>query len=357
MLVSLTYRLLVTVLSWLALLARSSAFKDAEILALRHEVAILRRENPKPTMTWPERALLAALARLLPNALRGHRIVTPGTLLRWHKRLVAAKWRQPKPPGRPPISDELIALILRLARENRRWGVVRIQGELRRLGHRVAASTIRRILRSNRVPPPAHRDDAWHTFLRTHATTLLATDLFHVDCAVTLTRLYVAFVIELDTRRVHLLGITEHPTAAWATQLARELAWTLEDSGHRFTHLVRDRDAKFTDAFDAVFSAIGIEIVKTAPQTPRMNAYAERFVRTVRDECTDRMLITSPRHLRRILEEFIEHYNTGRSHQGSGLALRAPNDDPKVIALPTPAERIQRRTVLAGLTNEYQQTA
>jgi len=180
-------------------------------------VTILRRENPKPTMTWPERAILAALARHLPKALRGHRIVTPGTLLRWHKRLVTTKWRQPKPPGRPPISDELIALILRLARENRRWGVVRIQGELRRLGHRVAASTIRKILRSNRVPPPAHRDDAWRTFLRTHATTLPATDFFHVDCASTLTRLYVAFVIELHTRRVHLLGITEHPTAAWAT--------------------------------------------------------------------------------------------------------------------------------------------
>ena len=168
-LVSLTYRLLVTVLSWLALLARSSASKNVEILALRHEVAILRRANPKPKMTWPERGVLAALARLLPRALRGHRIVTPGTLLRWHKRMVAAKWRQPKPPGRPPIPDELAALILRLARENRRWGVVRIQGELRRLGHRVAAFTIRKMLRSNRIPPPAHRDDAWRTFLRAHA--------------------------------------------------------------------------------------------------------------------------------------------------------------------------------------------
>jgi transposase InsO family protein len=356
-LVSLTYRLLVTVLSWLVLFARSSASKDAEILALRHEVAILRRGNSKPKVTWPERAVLAALARCLPKTLRGHRIVTPGTLLRWHKRMVAGRWRQPRPPGRPPIPDELVALILRLARENRRWGVVRIQGELRRLGHRIAASTIRKILRSHRIPPPASRDDSWRTFLRSHAKTLLATDFFHVDCAVSLTRLYVFFVIELDARRAHLLGITEYPTAAWATQLARELTWQLEESGNRFTHLIRDRDAKFTDAFDAVFTSVGIERIKTAPQAPRMNAYAERFVRTVRAECTDRMLIAGPRHLHRVLEEFFEHYNTGRSHQGAGLALRAPNDDPDVIPFPTSAERIQRRTVLSGLASEYQQAA
>lgn len=176
MLVSLTYRLLVTVLSWLALLARSAASKDAEILALRQEVAVLRRANPKPKMTWPERAVLAALAQILPKLLRSHRIVAPGTLLRWHRRMVAAKWRQPRPPGRPPIPNDLVELILRMARENHRWGVVRIQGELRRLGHRVAASTIRKILRSHRFPPPAHRDVAWRTFLRAHAATLLATD-------------------------------------------------------------------------------------------------------------------------------------------------------------------------------------
>ena len=228
MCVSLVYRLLVTVLSWLALLARSQASKDAEILALRHEVAVLRRANPRPKTTWSDRALLAALARILPKLLRAQRIVTPGTLLRWHRKLVAAKWRQPKAPGRPPTPDELVALILRMARENRRWGVVRIQGELRRLGHWVAASTIRKILRSHRIPPPAHRDETWRTFLRAHAATLLATDLFHVDCAVTLTRLYVAFVIELDSRRVHLLGITEHPTACGARKCdACGLSWRM----------------------------------------------------------------------------------------------------------------------------------
>ena len=226
---------------------------------------MLRRTHPKPKISWTERAVLAALSKLLPKTIRGHRIVTPGTLLRWHRRLVANKWRQPKAQGRPPISDELVQLILTMARENRAWGAVRIQGELRRLGHRMAAATIRKVLRAHRIPPPRQRDDSWRTFLRAQADTLLATDFFHVDCAFTLTRLYVAFVIEHSTRRVYLLGITRYPSAAWATQLARDFTADLEAAGHRFTHLVRDRDAKFTAAFDAVFTATGI----TAPQSPR----------------------------------------------------------------------------------------
>jgi putative transposase len=355
--VALAYRLLVTVLSWLALLARSSSAKDVEILALRHEVAVLRRANPRPRMSWTDRAVFAALTRIMPKGLRVRRIVTPGTLLRWHRRLVAAKWRQPRAPGRPPVPDELVALIVRLARENTRWGVVRIQGELRRLGHRVAASTIRKILRAHRIPPPSGHDGSWRVFLRAHAATLLAADFFHVDCALTLSRLYVAFVIELQTRRVHLLGITRHPTSQWATQLARNLAGELAEAGCRFTYLVRDRDAKFTDAFDAVFASIGITTLLIAPQAPRMNAYAERFVRTVRAECTDRMLIVGEQHLRAILSEYIGHYNTGRSHQGHGMDLRAPDDAPNVIAFPGPAARIQRRTRLAGLINEYRQAA
>lgn len=287
----LIYQLLLQAFSWLALLARSSASKDAEILVLRHEVAVLRRGNPKPRLDWTDRAILAALARMLPNLVRTRRIVTPATLLRWHRRLVTAKWRQPRASGRPPVSDELTALIVRLAREKRTWGVVRVQGELLRLGHRVGASTIRRILRAHRIPPPRQHDDSWRTFLRAHADTILATDFFHVDCAVTLQRLYVAFVIEVRTRRVHLLGVTAHPTAAWATQLARQLTSDLEDRGHRFSHLIRDRDSRFTDDFDAVFTSIGIEIMKTVPQAPRMNAFAERWVKTVRAECADRMLI------------------------------------------------------------------
>jgi putative transposase len=275
-------------------------------------------------MCRTDRAVLAALARIMPKALRARRIVTPGTLLRWHRRLVAAKWRQPRPPGRPLVPDELAALIVRLARENTRWGVVRIQGQLRRLGHRVAASTIRKILRAHRIPPPSRNDGSWRVFLRTHTATLLATDFFHVDFAVTLKRLYVAFVIEHQTRRVHLLGITRHPTGQWAAQLARNLAGELAEAGCRFTYLIRDRDAKFTAAFDAVFTSIGTAILPIAPQAPKMTAYAERFVRTARAECTDQMLITGEKHLRVILADYIDHYNTGRSHQGDGMGLRAP---------------------------------
>jgi putative transposase len=237
--VALAYRLLVTVLSWLALVARSWSSREVEIPALRHEVAVLRRANPRPRMSWTGRAVLAALARIMPEGLRTRRIVTPGTLLRGHRRLAAARWRQPGPPGRPPVPGALVALILRLARENTRWGVVRIQGELRRLGHRVAASTIWKILRACRVPPPSGHDGSWGVFLRAHAATLLAAGFFHVDCALTLSRLYVGFVIELRARRVHLPRITRHPTSQRATQLARDLVGELAEAGCRFTYLVR----------------------------------------------------------------------------------------------------------------------
>jgi putative transposase len=223
---------------------------------------------------------------------------------------VATRWRQPKPPGRPPVSDEITALITRLATESRTWGVVRIQGELRRLGHRVAASTICRILRDHQIAPPTGRGDTGRTFLRAQADGLLAVDFFHVD-TVALKRLYAAFVIEHRTRRVHLLGVTDHPTGAWVIQLARNLAADLDGAGRRFTHLIRDRDAKSAATFDAVFASIGVDVVLTAPQAPRMNAFAGRWISSVRPECTDRILIAGRRHLRDVLDAYVEHYNAG----------------------------------------------
>jgi transposase InsO family protein len=354
-LVRLIYRSLAALLSWLALSARSSASKNAEVLILRHEVAVLRRGNPSRGSTGRIGPCSPRWPGSCPRRCGAHRIVTPRTLLRWHRHMVIRKWTQPRAPGRPPLADELAELIVKLARDNPGWGVVRVQGELRRLGHRIGAGTIRRILRSHRIPPPAVRDDRWRTFLRAHAATILAVDFFHIDCAVSLARLYVAFVIEHDTRHVHLLGVTRFPIAAWATQLARELTADLAEAGRGFTHLIRDRDSKFTAAFDAVFTTCGIEVVTSAPRAPRMNAIAERFVRTARAECTDRMLIAGERHSRVVMAEYIKHYNSGRSHQGHGLDLRAPDDAPNVIA--DPPHQIRRRQLLGGLINEYRPAA
>ncbi|MEU6654715.1 integrase core domain-containing protein [Streptomyces sp. NPDC046900] len=352
------YLALLRLLGLLLLLSRSEEAKDVELLALRHENAVLRRRlGVRPRLAWPDRAMLAALARHLPFHLRRHRLVTPGTLLAWHRRLLRWKWRQkPAPTGRPPISEELTALILRLARQNPTWGYTRIQGELRRLGHRVGASTIRRVLRSAGLGPAPRRSPnaapTWREFLRAQASGLLAADFFHVD-TVTLKRLYVFFALETGTRTVHILGVTAHPTATWATQLARNLLADLGDRTSSFRYLLRDRDSRYTEAFDVVFTADGIEILKSAPQAPKMNAHAERFIRTARAECIDRLLIYNEQHLRRVLAEYAEHYDRGRPHRA--LQLRAPADDPDVI--PFPAQRIQCHDILGGLIHEYRDTA
>ncbi|ASQ93499.1 integrase core domain-containing protein [Streptomyces sp. 11-1-2] len=295
--------------------------------------------------------MLSALARHLPSVLRRHRLVTPGTLLTWHRRLVRWKWRQTAVgPGRPSLPEETVALIQRLARENPTWGYVRIQGELRRLGHRAAVATIWRVLRCFGLPPAPQRASkhTWRSFLRSQAHTLLACDFMHVE-TVFLKRLYVFFVMEIATRRVHVLGVTAHPTGTWVAQLARNLLMDLEERTGCFRFLIRDRDSKFTAAFDAVFADNGTAVIPTPPQNPRSNAFAERWIRTVRTECTDRILITGERHLRTVLHQYAEHYNAGRAHRS--LGLRAPDDDPNVI--PLAAATVRRRQVLGGLLNEY----
>ena len=273
----LLYLIFVRLCGWLVLLGRSSASKDAELLVLRHEVAVLRRANPRPRLDWADRAILATLIRLLPGKLRAHGLVTPGTVLRWHRRLVTRKWTYPKRTGRPPVRAEIVMLIKQLATENRGWGYQRIQGELLKLGHRVGASTIRRVFKALKISPAPKRqtDATWLQFLHDQASAMLATDFFHVDCAVTLQRLYCLFVMEVGSRYVHILGITANPDGLWTVQQIRNLLMDLGDRAVDFRFLVRDRAGQFTASFNSVLAGAGIEAVKIPPRSPCANAYAK----------------------------------------------------------------------------------
>ena len=350
----LLYMIFVRLCVWLVLLGRSAASKDIELLVLRHEVAVLRRTRPNPWLDWAGRAILAALTRLLPRTVRRHRLVPPRTVLRWHRRLVSKRWTFPNRTGRPPVSAEITALIGRLATENRSW-YMRIQGELLKLGHRVSASTICRVLKALTIPPAPkrHTGTTWRQFLDTQASAMLAVDFFHVDCAVTLKRLYCLFVIEAGSRYVHILGITANPDGPWTTQQIANLMMDLGDRAADFRFLVRDRAGQFTASFDAVLASAGIEAVKIPPRSPRANACAERFVLTARTEVTDRMLIFGERHLRTVLAEYARHYNGRRPHRGR--RLRPPRPDHPVAGFCK--ERIKRQLVLGDLISEYERTA
>jgi len=351
------YLAVLRVFALLALLAWSDRTKDAEILILRHQVVLLQRQVQTPRLSWADRAVLAGLARLLPRSqLRQLRlIISPRTVLRWHADLVRRRWACPRSaPGRPRTAPAVRALVLEMARDNPSWGYRRIHGELTGLGCKIAPSTVWQILKDAGIDPaPRRTGQTWRAFLEGQAKTILATDFFHVD-TVLLRRLYVLFFIEHGTRRAHLAGITAHPTGEWVTQQARNLLMTLEGQADGVKFLIRDRDAKFIAACDAVFTAIGVRIIKIPVRAPRANAIAERWIASARRECLDRMLITGERHLRLILDEYIDHYNTHRPHRA--LHQSPPAGRPHPLGGMT-SMRIRRRDRLGGLIHEYAQVA
>jgi hypothetical protein len=328
--------------------------RDIEILVLRHQVKVLRRKVRRPRLRRLDRVFLVAASRALPRALWSSFVIRPETLLRWHRELVKRKWtfRRKARAGRPPLDPGTTEMILRLGRENPRWGYQRIRGELLKLGLRVSATTIRAVLLRNGLDPaPRRSGPAWSEFLRTQAEGILALDFFTVE-TIALKTFYVLFAIRLSTRRVHVTGATRNPDSAWVTQQARNLAMADQLEGIRF--VLHDRDAKFSGPFDEVVQSEGAVVIRTPIRAPRANAFAERFVRTV-GECLDHMLIYGRRHLDRVLKTYIMHYDAERPHRG--LRLASPAGSRTVVGHCVKQGTVSRRDVLGGLIHEYRWAA
>ena len=307
--------------SVLGLSRREAWWKDAEILMLRHQLAVALRERPRAhsRLTWPDRAWLALLAGTLPveRLARLRLIVTPATIVRWHRDIVRRRWARLSRrgrSGRPPVRRTVQSVVLRPARENESWGYRRIHGELAGLGIIVAPSTVWQILKDAGIDPAPRRDGpGWAEFLRSQAQGILALDFFTADL-LNGTKVYVLAVIEHGSRRVRVLGATQHPVQSRVVQQARNLLMDLEDAGTRAKFVLHDRDASFTQAFDAVFQAAGIRVICSAVQAPRMNSITERWIGSCRRELLDRTLIWNQRHLMMVLREYEDFYNpTGRT--------------------------------------------
>lgn len=329
--------------------------KDVEIAVLRHQLMVLRRQVARPRYSPTDRIVLASLARLLSRDRWAIFLVTPATLLRWHRDLVRRRWTYPGGrSGRRALDPSVVELVVRLARENPRWGYLRIVGECRKLGVAVSATSVRTILRRHGLgPAPRRSGPTWTQFLKAQAAGMLACDFLTVE-TIGLTRLYVLFFVELDRRIVHVAGVTAHPTGEWVAQQVRNLLMVLHGGTPRWRFLIRDRDAKFTAGFDAVLADEGVEVVKIPPRAPRANAYAERWVRSVREECLDWVLILNRPHLERVLVAYVAHYNAARPHRGLNLDVPVAAAD---ITRPPDSGSVERVDVLGGLIHEYRRAA
>src|SRR5674476_17229 len=343
------FSLLYMVLRTLLRLAPAGGQRDREIeiLVLRQQVQVLQRKVRLPKLRRRDRLVLAAAAHLLPRERWSSFIVTPATLLRWHRELVKRKWIcRRKKTGRPPLDPRISQLIVRMAKENPRWGYVRIQGELRKLGIRVGASSIKRLLLREGLGPAPRRGPTWGEFLRSQAEGIWACDFFTVETAF-LKTLYVLFFIEVGSRRLHVTAATRNPNGAFVTQQARNLCFKLDERAEPVRFLIHDRDAKFSGPFDEVFRTEGIRVIRTPIRSPKANA--ERAVKTLRHEVLDWTLILGRRHLDRVLADYVRHYNAERPHRG--IDLRTPEKRrhaQPVKILP----KIKRRELLGGLIHE-----
>jgi putative transposase len=359
LLVSVVYVVFCRLLELVVLLGRRERSKELEILVLRHELSILRRQVRQPRFEPHDRLLLAALSRALPRRAWPAFLVRPETLLRWHRRLVARRWTYPhRKPGRPAIAADVRDLIVRLARENPSWGYLRIVGELRRLGITVSATSVRNILMKAGLPPAPQRDrQSWRRFLRAHGASILACDFFTVD-TIWLRRIYVLAFLSIGSRRIEYVASTSKPNTAWMLQQARNLLMHLDDRDRQERFLIHDRDAKFPRAFDALLESENIKVIRTPVRAPNANAHMERWVGTVRRECLDRMLIVDRRQLDQVLRIFIRHYNQTRPHRALDLhppdQAIAPLLQP--VAMPHP-QQVKRHDLLGGLIHEYELAA
>jgi transposase InsO family protein len=349
--------LLALVYSWLRLLLDLVDVRlrvhnpEAELLLLRHQLRVVRRQVKKPQLHTADRAIMAALSQRVSRAALVGMLVQPETVLGWHRELVKRKWAafgRRRGQGRPRLDAELQQLILQMAKDNPRWGCVRVRGELLKLGHVVSATAIRKLLRRNRIgPAPLRSCQTWKAFLRAQASAIVLSDFFSVD-TVFLKRLYVLLYTELATRRVIWFAVTETPDGAWVNQQARNVSWELDRLGVAARFLIHDHDHMYGGGSDLVLKSEGMAVIKTPIAAPRANAHMERQIGSTRRECLDWLLILNRQHLERILTVWLEHYNTARPHRGLDLGTPIARSDPVVTLGPV---RCDER--LGGLLREY----